>query len=534
MGRIAAIQSAPSLGQMLEETAIGYKSLKAFVEDGAVLAFGEFGKLGADFAAFLQAACQIGKGDRVGLMCPNILPFPVATLGILKAGAIQVNINPMYTASELKHQLNDSGTGTLVMFAACMPAFAKIANETDVKRLVVIQPGDLRGGDRESVPVDLEGIECEVMRFSEALEAGAKADFSPAGVTREDLAFLQYTGGTTGPSKGAMLTHGNVLENILQIHDHNPETFADGEEIIITALPLYHIFGLAVNFFSQAAFGGLNVLIMNPRDLDGFVRQIMDAGMTRINGVNTLYAGLLQHPDIAKVDFSRLKMALGGGTATLKATSDAWERLTGMPILEGYGLSETSPVLASNQFGQTRFTGTVGVALRDTELKVVDEVTGEEVAAGERGELVARGPQVTSGYWNKPEATREAFLPGGFFKTGDIAIMEPDGSVRIVDRRKDMIIVSGFNVYPNDVEQAAASCPGVKECACLGIPDEKSGEAVKLFAVAEPGSGVTAEAIIAHCRERLTGYKVPKEVAFIDEVPKSAVGKMLRRELRGK
>jgi len=516
------VQAAGSLGAMLAASAELYGDLTAF-ENGALrMSYAQMADQGRAFAGYLCHVLGLQPGDRVALMCPNLLSFPVATLGVLLSGAVQVNVNPLYTPTELRHQLADSGATTLVIFAAALPTFEEIRAETEIDTVIVIGPGD---------PADPVEAAEGALGFDAALAAGrGVADDLPA-IGRDDLAFLQYTGGTTGPSKGAMLSHGNVLANIEQTLDRLPEVYVEGEEVVVTALPLYHIFALTANFLSYAAVGARNVLITNPRDMDSFVAAIRDVGLTRINGVNTLFAGLTQHPDFDKIDFSRLKMAIGGGTATLKVTSDCWQKMAGKPILEGYGLSETSPILTVNDWDETEFTGTIGRALKDTDIRILGD-DDRDVPDGERGELVCRGPQVFAGYWNRPEATDDAFTAEGYFRTGDIAIREAGGRFRIVDRKKDMVIVSGFNVYPNEVEQVAARCEGVQECACLGVSDERTGEAVKLFVVRQPQSEVTPEAIIAHCRRALAGYKVPRQIEFIDEVPKSAVGKMLRRVLR--
>lgn len=462
-------------------------------------------------------------------MCPNLPAFPIATLGILKSGAVQVNINPQYTATELDHQLNDSGAETLIVFSGSGTSYAALKDKCPIKRVIVVNVSD---GTTISLPSpELDPAIKDFVRFSEALATGADLQFRPVTIGRDDLAFLQYTGGTTGPSKGAMLTHGNMLSNIAQSYERISDTTREMEEVIVTALPMYHIFALGVNFLTYAGCGSHIVLITNPRDMDSFISAIKDIGFTTMTGVNSLYAGMMTHPDFENVDFSRLKACVNGGTAGLEATSDKWQSITGIPLIQGYGLSETSPVLTYTLAKVRTFTGKIGPAYPNTDIKLLDD-EDNEVPTGERGELVAKGPQVTKGYYNQPEASAAAFTDEGYFRTGDIAIVDAQGNYQIVDRKKDMVIVSGFNVYPNDVEQVAAKCVGVFECACLGVPDEKTGEAVKLFAVKAADSTVTEADIIAHCREHLTPYKVPKSVVFIDEVPKSAVGKMLRRVLR--
>ncbi|WP_022952095.1 AMP-binding protein [Leucothrix mucor] len=519
---------ATSIGQFLEEAAQRYSNLNAFSCGPMKLGYSELAQHGKAFAAYLQSV-GVAKGDRVAIMTPNLPAFPIATLGILKSGAAQVNINPQYTASELEHQLNDSGAETLVVFSGSTASYAAIKDNCPVKRVIVVNMSDGTSSDLPSP--ELDPAITDFVRFSDALATGAELEFQPVEIAREDLAFLQYTGGTTGPSKGAMLSHHNILSNIAQSYERIADVTCETEEVVVTAIPMYHIFALSVNFLTFAGCGSHNILITNPRDMAGFMADIKDSGFTVITGVNTLYAGMTSHPDFVNVDFSKLKASINGGTAALEATSDKWQSITGRPLIQGYGLSETSPILTWTLASVRTFTGKIGQAYPDTDIKLLDDANNE-VAVGERGELVAKGPQVTSGYYKQPEATAEAFTADGYFRTGDIAIADETGTFKIVDRKKDMVIVSGFNVYPNEVEQAAAKCEGVRECACLGVPDEKTGEAVKLFVVREAGSKVTQEDIIAHCRDHLTSYKVPKIVTFIDEVPKSAVGKMLRRVLR--
>lgn len=521
-------RQSQSIGQFLDEAAMLYAAKNAISCGQMRLSYSGLARQGKAFAAYLQSV-GVSKGDRVAIMTPNLPAFTIATLGILKTGAIQVNINPLYTAAELEHQLNDSGAETMVVFAGSSASFAAIKHSCPIRHVIVVNIGDGSGMDIASPAVDAAITDFEY--FSDALSIGASLEFEPVAITRDDLAFLQYTGGTTGPSKGAMLSHGNLLSNIAQLYEMAPEITLENQEVIITALPLYHIFALMMNFLSYAGCGSHNVLITNPRDMDGFVSAIKQSGFTVINGVNSLFAGLMSHPDFAQVDFSRLKACINGGTAAMESTSDKWKSFTGLPLIQGYGLSETSPVLTLASPSDRLFSGKIGKAVPQTQIKLVD-AEDKEVPQGERGELVAKGPQVTQGYYQKPEVTREAFTSDGYFRTGDIAIVDGEGNYQIVDRKKDMLIVSGFNVYPNDVEQVACKCAGVAECACVGVPDERTGEAVKLFVVKAAGSTITEDDVIAFCKESLTPYKVPKSVEFIDEVPKSAVGKMLRRLLR--
>jgi len=526
---IERVKASASINEMLDGAVREYGGAVAFENYSNSLTFTDMGRFAEALAAYMQTEMGIVKGSKIALMSPNCLAHPVSTLAILKCGAVQVSINPMYTPDELEHQLNDSDAEVLLIFSGSIPSFAAVRDKVGVKQVLVMTLGDCGQNPLPSPPVPDDFTNYEML--AQAFEAGVACDFTPVEIDRQDLAFLQYTGGTTGPSKGAMLTHDNLLSNVAQTYDIASAVLVEREEIMVTALPMYHIFALMVNFLCYTGFGCKNILITNPRDMDQFIGAIKSSRFTRINGVNTLYAGMMLHPDFGNVDFSHLKQTVGGGTATMEAVSDKWRGFTGKPILEGYGLSETSPVLTMCPPEWTEFTGTIGFAVTDTEIKLLDD-DDVEVPQGERGELVCRGPQVTQGYYNRADETAAAFTPDGFFRTGDIAILDDQGRFKIVDRKKDMVIVSGFNVYPNDVEQAVSKCPGVQECAVIGVPDPKTGEAVKLFAVREAGSKVTADEIIAFCREHLTAYKVPRQVAFIDEVPKSAVGKILRRALR--
>lgn len=522
-------RQAASIGQFLEEAATLYAGKNAFSCGPMRLGYSEFARHGHAFATYLQSV-GVCKGDRVALMTPNLPAFPIATFGILKSGGVQVNVNPLYTASELEHQLNDAGAETLIIFSGSSASYGAIKDKCPIKRVILVNVGDGTGMDIPSPAVEA-GI-TDFVHFADALATGSAIEFKPVETSRDDLAFLQYTGGTTGPSKGAMLTHGNILSNLAQTYEMDPNITREHKEVVVTAIPMYHIFALTVNFMMYVGCGGHNVLITNPRDMDSFVGAIKESGVTIITGVNTLYAGLVMHPDFVNVDFSNLNAAINGGTAALESTSDKWQSITGLPLIQGYGLSETSPVLTLTLSSVKTFTGKIGQALPQTQIKLLDDADNE-VPIGEPGELVAKGPQVTHGYYNQPKASADAFTSDGYFRTGDIATKDAEGNFKIVDRKKDMVNVSGFKVYPNDVEQVASMCDGVIECACLGVPDEKTGEAVKLFAVKAAGTAVTEADIIAHCREHLTAYKVPKSVVFIDEIPKSAVGKMLRRVLRG-
>jgi long-chain acyl-CoA synthetase len=462
-------------------------------------------------------------------MLPNLMAFPVACIGIIRAGAIQVNVNPLYTPRELEHQLKDSGSDIIVVFNGSTPTLAEIVGKTGVKTVITVAPGDATGAALPAPPVDARLT--SAISFSQVLDEGARMQRTPVVCKGEDLIFLQYTGGTTGLSKGAALSHRNLVANTEQFKALMPSAMRDGQEVVVTAIPLYHIFALMVNFISYFAVGASNWLVANPRDMDGFVEVLRQSKLTVFTGVNTLFAGLVMHPKIREVDFSNMRLTAGGGAAVIATTSDKWKDISGHFIREGYGLSETSPILSFNPASVQEFTGTTGLPLPGTDIKLLDD-NGKEVALGESGEVCAKGPQVMGGYWNQPEANKAAFTDDGYFRTGDVGIFDGEGYLRIVDRKKDMIIVSGFNVYPNEVEAVASACPGVLECACVGSPNEKTGEAVQLFVVKAPNATTTVEDVIAHCRKEMTAYKVPKFVRFVEALPKSTVGKILRRELR--
>jgi long-chain acyl-CoA synthetase len=517
-----------SVVHLLEDAARRHADKPAFRCLGQTLTYADVDRLSRDFAAFLQSRLGVRKGERIAVMLPNVAAFPIATLGILRAGAVQVNVNPLYTPRELEHQLKDSGARAIVIFSGASATLAEIAGKTGVERVVTVDPGDATAAKLPASPVDAR-LE-NAIKLRDALAEGAALPFAPVDLTGDDLLFLQYTGGTTGVSKGAALSHRNLIANTEQFKAFMPDLVREGAEVVVTALPLYHVFALMVNFITYFSIGAENWLVPNPREMDSFVGVLKAARCTVITGVNTLFNGLLAHPGIGEVDFSRLRAAIGGGAAVIPTTSQRWKALTGRDILEGYGLSETSPVLTLNPAGGG-FSGTVGLPLPSTEIKLLD-AHDREVATGEAGEVCARGPQVMKGYWQKPEANRAAFTEDGYFRTGDVGVLDAQGRLRIVDRKKDMIIVSGFNVYPNEVEAIAAACAGVAECACVGAPDECSGETVRLFVVRAPGAALTAGDVIAHCRRELTAYKVPRQVIFLEALPKSPVGKILRKDLR--
>jgi len=518
-----------SVVHMLEHAMKKYADKPAFRSFGQTLTYADVDRQSRNFAAYLQKKLGVKKGDRIAVMMPNLLAFPIAFLGIVRAGAAQVNVNPLYTPRELEHQLNDAGVRIMVAFSGSSATVAEVKASTPLKTIITVGPGDGSAATLPSPPVDprLSGA----LALSDTLVEGAKLALDPVDLNGDDLLFLQYTGGTTGLSKGASLSHRNLVANTEQFKAAMSSAPPSAEDVVVTAIPLYHIFALMVNFITYFSVGADNWLVANPRDMDGFIQTLNQAKPTVFMGVNTLYAGLVAHPKITEVDFSNLRLSGGGGAAVIAATSDKWREITGQIIREGYGLSETSPVLSFNPMYLTGFSGSTGLPMPSTDIKLLDE-SGGEVGIGEAGEICAKGPQVMTGYWEKPEANAVAFTADGYFRTGDVGVFDEKGFLKIVDRKKDMIIVSGFNVYPNEVEAVATACPGVMECACIGVPDEKTGEAVKLFVVKAPNATLTNEELVTHCRKEMTAYKTPKIVQFIDALPKSNVGKILRRELR--
>lgn len=520
----------PNVVDMLMQAGERFADNVAYSNFGATKTYADVLSLSEDFAAWLQNEAGVSKGDRVALMMPNTLVFPVAMLGILRAGCVQVNVNPMYTARELEHQLNDADAETIVVFSGSTPTLAEVLPNTVVKKVVIAGLDDLVERGLPSPPAD-ERL-TDAIGFADALAAGNDMDFTPVDICGDDLIYLQYTGGTTGLSKGAMLTHRNLVANIEQFQAMLGDSIRPGEEVVLTAIPMYHIFALMVNTLTCFEYGATNVLITNPMDMPAFVKEWSNWKVSLFTGVNTLYNGLLHTEGFADLDFSGLRLSMGGGAAVQAAVSDKWKSITGRHIKEGYGLSETSPVLTMNPMGMSDFKSSIGVPIPSTDISLRDD-DGNVVAQGEEGELCAKGPQVMKGYWRREDATAEVMTDDGYFKTGDVAVMDETGFFRIVDRKKDMIIVSGFNVFPNEIEAHVATMEGVLECACVGVPDDKSGEAVKLFVV-RADEALTADAVEGHCREGLTPYKVPKHIEFIEALPKSTVGKILRRELRDK
>lgn len=527
-----------SLVDILEQSIEKYGEKTAFVNMDSEMSFKELGLKSREFAAYLQSK-GLKKGDAVAVMMPNLLQYPVALFGILRAGMTVVNVNPLYTPRELKHQLTDSQAKGLVILENFAHTYDKIKDEAPLDLIVTTQIGDqLPVHKRFLVNFVVKYIKRMVpshnvkntVSLNQAMAKGALAEYKRPEVTGDDIAFLQYTGGTTGVAKGAMLSHRNMVANLEQVSACITPIMSDGEEVIITALPLYHIFALTANCLTFIKHGGKNVLITNPRDMPNFVKELNKYPFSMISGVNTLFNGLLNTKGFKDVNFSNLKVALGGGMAVQKAVADEWERVTKSRLLEGYGLTECAPVVTVNPYDIEHYTGSIGLPVPSTDVRIVDPETREEVPLGEPGELEVKGPQVMVGYLNRPDATAES-IKDGWFATGDMATADERGYFKIVDRKKDMILVSGFNVYPNEIEDVLADHPKILESAAIGVPHESSGEVVKVFIVAKDKS-LTEREVIDFSRENMTGYKVPKLVEFRDELPKSNVGKILRRELR--
>ncbi|WP_313919734.1 long-chain-fatty-acid--CoA ligase [Tahibacter sp.] len=528
-----------SVVAVLESSCERFRERPAFSNMGKQLRYDEVDRLSRQFAAFLTEDLGLKRGDRVALMMPNVLQYPIAIFGVLRAGLTVVNTNPMYTPRELKHQLVDSGAAAIVVLDNFAATVAEVLRDTPVKHVITTGLGDLLGFPKALLtnfvvkyvkklvpPFQIEGH----IRFNEALARGGRQTFKRTELTHDDIAFLQYTGGTTGVAKGAMLTHGNLVANMQQASTWIGRNAKLGHEIIITALPLYHIFALTANGLVFMKFGGLNYLITNPRDMAGFVKELGNVRFTAITGVNTLFNGLLNTPGFDQIDFSSLHLTLGGGMAVQRAVAERWKKVTGITLVEAYGLTETSPAACMNPLDLPEYNASIGLPISSTEVSVQDD-NGNELPIGETGELCVRGPQVMKGYWNRPEETAKVLTDSGWLHTGDIARMDDKGYVYIVDRKKDMILVSGFNVYPNEVEDVVATHPGVLEVAAIGVPDDKSGEAVKIVVVRKDPK-LTAEDLRQHCKLNLTGYKQPRFIEFRDSLPKSNVGKILRRELR--
>jgi long-chain acyl-CoA synthetase len=531
-----------SLVQLLEESFRKYAANNAFVCMDSFLTYGELDAMSKRLAAWLQSR-GLQSGARVAVMMPNVLQYPVALAAILRAGYTVVNVNPLYTPRELEHQLTDSGSEAIIVLENFAHTVQQVLGKTPVRHVVVASMGELLGGARgllvNFVVRNVKKLVPEfsiphMVRFKDALAQGARMPFTVARIASSDAAFLQYTGGTTGVSKGATLTHRNVIANVLQSEAWSLPSMSQPPVVefptIVCALPLYHIFALTACALWGMRVGALNILIPNPRDIPGFVKELAKYKINMLPAVNTLYNALVNYPAFRHVDFSGLKVSNGGGMAVQKAVDDKWHAITGTHIIEGYGLSETAPVATCNRCDVPGFTGTIGLPVPSTEIAIVDD-DGRALPLGSIGEIAIRGPQVMAGYWNRPDETAKVMTADGYFRSGDVGIMDADGYVKIVDRKKDMILVSGFNVYPNELEEVIMAHPGVLECAVVGVPDEHSGEAVKVFVVRKDPA-LDAEQLMAYCKQEFTGYKKPKYIEFRDELPKTNVGKILRRALR--
>lgn len=530
-----------SLVDLLEESFTKFADRKAFICMDKSISYRDLDQMSVALAAYLQGR-GLQRGARVAIMMPNVLQYPVATAAVLRAGFAVVNVNPLYTPRELEHQLKDSGAEAIIVLENFAHTVEQVIAKTSVKHVIVASMGDLLGFKGVIVNLVVRRVKKMVpawslpgaVSFNDALSAGRGLTFNKPKLSPGDVAFLQYTGGTTGVSKGATLLHRNIVANVLQNDAWLQPALAQPPQIdqllIVCALPLYHIFALTACYLLAVRAGGCNLLIPNPRDIAGFVKELAKYQVNSFPAVNTLYNGLMHHPDFNKLDFSKLKISNGGGMAVQRPVAEQWKAVTGCFIAEGYGLSETSPTLTCNPATTNDFSGSIGIPVPSTYISIRDD-DGNEVPLGQPGEICAKGPQVMSGYWNRPEETAKVMTADGYFRTGDIGVMDEKGYTKIVDRKKDMILVSGFNVYPNEVEEVIASHPGVLECAVIGIPDSKSGEAVKAFVV-KKDQNLTAEAVIKFCQEQLTGYKVPKHIEFRTDLPKTNVGKILRRQLR--
>lgn len=528
-----------SLAHMFDECAERHSHLPAFANMGASLSFSELNIESYNFAAYLQTELGLVKGDRVAIMLPNILQFPVALYGVLRAGLVAVDVNPLYTPRELEHYLTDSGAKAIVILENFADVLAEVVDKTAVEKVILARVGDMLGFPK-SILVNfvLKYVKKKIPKyklenlisFNEVLAIGQQKKLVKPKLTQDDLAFLQFTGGTTGLAKGAMLSHGNLLANVAQAGAFFGPALDEGKETVITALPLYHIFSLTANCFLFTKIGGLNYLITNPRDMKGFVKELGNIKFSVITGVNTLFNGLLNTKGFSDIDFSHLKVTLGGGMAVQESVANEWHETTGCVLAEAYGLTEASPAVTMNPYNLEEYNGTIGLPIPNTEISIQDD-EGNHLSIEEAGELCVRGPQVMQGYWNRPEETKNTLSDDGWLRTGDIAMVSEDGFVRIVDRKKDMILVSGFNVYPNEIENVVQSMAGVLEVAAVGVDDEESGEVVKLFIV-KKDPALTKEDVLAHCEDRLTRYKWPKHIEFRDDLPKTNVGKILRRALR--
>ena len=528
-----------SISDVFRQSVEKFAHQPAFQNMGKTLTYAEVGKLAESFASYLQNVLKLPRGERVAIMLPNLLQYPIALFGILQAGLVAVNTNPLYTPRELEHQLKDSGATTIIVLENFANTLELVLPRTQIKHVIVASVGEMFGFFKGTLMnFVLRKIKKMVpeyrisgaIPFQTTLKEGAAHTFSPVTLTREDTALLQYTGGTTGVAKGAVLSHGNICANMLQAKEWIKNQLREGKETVIAALPLYHIFALTVNLMIFTNAGSKIILITNPRDMKGFIGELKKERISVFIGVNTLFNGMVNQPDFAAVDFSNLRLTLGGGMATQKAVAEKWKKITGTPIVEAYGLTEASPGVCCNPLNIEAYSGGIGLPVPSTEVELRD-ADGKEVGIGHPGELWVRGPQVMQGYWNRPEETAKTIDARGFLETGDIAVMDEKGWLKLVDRKKDLIVVSGFNVYPNEIEEVVSHNDKVMEVACIGVPNEKTGEALKVFVVKKDPS-LTKEELIEFCRTELTAYKVPKDIEFRDELPKSNVGKILRRELR--
>ncbi|NLS56026.1 long-chain-fatty-acid--CoA ligase FadD [Hafnia alvei] len=527
-----------SLVEMFEQSVARFADQPAFINMGQVMTFRKLEERSRAFAAYLQNELGLKKGDRVALMMPNLLQYPIALFGVLRAGMVVVNVNPLYTPRELEHQLNDSGASAIVIVSNFAHTLEKVVFNTQVKHVILTRMGDqLSAAKGTLVNFVVKYIKRlvpkynlpDAISFRSALQRGRRQQYIKPDITNNDLAFLQYTGGTTGVAKGAMLTHRNMQANLIQSRAAYGPLLNEGHELVVTALPLYHIFALTVNCLLFIEMGGCNLMITNPRDIPGMVKELSRYPFTALTGVNTLFNALLNNEDFRELDFSTLRLSVGGGMSVQRSVAEKWEKLTGRHLLEGYGLTECAPLVSGNPYDLKHYSGSIGLPVPSTDVRLVDD-NGNEVPHGEAGELQVKGPQVMLGYWQRPEATDE-ILKDGWLSTGDVVTVDDEGFLRIVDRKKDMILVSGFNVYPNEIEEVVSMHDKVLECAAIGVPNGASGEMVKICVVKKDPS-LTRDELIAHCRKHLTGYKVPKKVEFYDELPKSNVGKILRRKLR--
>ena len=535
-----------SVVEVFERSCKKYADRPAFSNMGVTISYAELERQSAAFAGYLQQQTELKPGDRIAVQMPNLIQYPIAVFGAIRAGLIVVNTNPLYTAREMRHQFKDSAARALVYLNIFGKNVQQVLPDTDIQYLIEVKMGDMQSAAKGwLINTVVEKVKKMVPKyhlpqavsFKSVLKLGRGDHLQQVPLDLNDIAVLQYTGGTTGSPKGAMLTHGNLVANMQQVYacmlqhgNDGAPIFRQGSEIMVAPLPLYHIYAFTVNCMCMMVSGNHNLLITNPRDIGGFIKELGKWRFTAMIGLNTLFVALMEHPDFKKLDFSSLRLTNSGGTALVKSTAERWQKLTGCPIVEGYGLTETSPVATANPYGGMARLGTVGMPVPGTAAKVIDD-EGDELAVGERGELCLKGPQIMAGYWGRADATAEVLDAQGWLKTGDIAVIDADGFISIVDRKKDLIIVSGFNVYPNEIEDVIMRHPKVANCAVIGVADERSGEAVKLFVVPRDAS-LTTEELKAYCKENFTGYKIPKQIVLRESLPMTPVGKILRRELR--